>query len=53
VSRGLTDAAIAKELFLSLKTVETHVRDIFAKLDVSSRAQIAREVSRSGVQANT
>ncbi|HYO38057.1 MAG TPA: AAA family ATPase [Nocardioidaceae bacterium] len=51
VSRGLTNAAIAKELFLSLKTIETHVRHIFAKLDVSSRAQIAREVSRAEAQA--
>jgi DNA-binding NarL/FixJ family response regulator len=53
VSRGLTNAAIAKELFLSLKTVETHIRNIFAKLDVSSRAQIAREISRAEVQAPT
>jgi len=53
VSRGRTNAAIAKELFLSLKTVETHIRNIFTKLDVSSRAQIAREVSRSEVQART
>jgi ATP/maltotriose-dependent transcriptional regulator MalT len=37
-----TNREIAGELFLSLKTVDTHVRHIFDKLGVSSRADIAR-----------
>lgn len=37
-----TNREIAGELFLSLKTVETHVRHISDKLCVSSRAEIAR-----------
>jgi ATP/maltotriose-dependent transcriptional regulator MalT len=37
-----TNRQIADQLFLSLKTVETHVRHIFHKLDVSSRVEIAR-----------
>ena len=41
-----TNPEIAARLFLSPKTVETHVRNIFRKLDVSSRVQIARAVER-------
>lgn len=37
-----TNRAIANELFLSMKTVETHVRNMFNKLGVTSRADIAR-----------
>lgn len=36
-----TNREIADELFLSLKTVETHVRHIFEKLGVSARRDVA------------
>jgi DNA-binding NarL/FixJ family response regulator len=38
VAAGRTNRAIAAELFLSEKTVSRHVSNIFAKLDVPSRA---------------
>jgi predicted ATPase/DNA-binding NarL/FixJ family response regulator len=42
-----TNAQIASELFISQKTVETHVRNLFFKLSVSSRVDIARAVERA------
>jgi DNA-binding CsgD family transcriptional regulator len=38
VASGETNKVIARKLFLSEKTVDRHVSNIFAKLDVSSRA---------------
>src|SRR5262245_44533633 len=42
VSLGRTNPEIAAELFLSVKTIESHLRHIFQKLAVSSRADVAR-----------
>ncbi len=39
-----TNPEIAAELFLSGKTVESHMRNIFNKLGVSSRVEVARTV---------
>ena len=42
-----TNPEIAAALFLSPKTVETHLRNVFHKLGVSSRVEVARAVEHS------
>ena len=41
VGRGSSNAEIARELFMSVATVKTHVSRILAKLDLNNRVQIA------------
>jgi predicted ATPase/DNA-binding CsgD family transcriptional regulator len=45
VADGLTNKQIASRLFLSERTVDSHVRNILTKLGSSSRAQIATWVT--------
>jgi DNA-binding NarL/FixJ family response regulator len=47
IHAGRTNAQIAAELYLSKKTVESHVRNVFAKLRVSSRREVALAVERA------
>lgn len=40
VARGMTNREVAGELFVSTKTVEYHVRNIFIKLGITSRREL-------------
>jgi DNA-binding CsgD family transcriptional regulator len=42
---GITNREIAERLFLSPHTVNSHLRHIFAKLDINSRTELARIVA--------
>jgi DNA-binding CsgD family transcriptional regulator len=42
-ARGLTNRGIAQELFVTVATVETHLRHAFQKLDVRSRTELAEK----------
>jgi DNA-binding CsgD family transcriptional regulator len=51
VARGRTNREIASELFLSEKTIESHLRKVFAKLGVSGRVAVAEAVGRERAAA--
>ncbi|GIF42927.1 response regulator [Actinoplanes xinjiangensis] len=44
VSQGLTNTEIARALHMGVATVKTHVGNVFAKLEVTNRVQVARYV---------
>jgi DNA-binding CsgD family transcriptional regulator len=47
VAEGMTNGAIARRLYVSPHTVNTHLRHVFAKLGVSNRVALAGKVHRS------
>jgi DNA-binding NarL/FixJ family response regulator len=49
VGRGLSNAEIAAELYLSVPTVKAHIGRLFAKLEVDNRVQIALCVADAGL----
>lgn len=51
VTEGLTNPQIAERLLMSRETVKTHLSHVFAKLGVSTRAELTRRaVEREGEQ---
>jgi DNA-binding CsgD family transcriptional regulator len=42
VAQGLTNREVAEQLFVSPHTVSSHLRSIFAKLDITSRLALTR-----------
>jgi DNA-binding NarL/FixJ family response regulator len=49
VARGLSNEELAKEMFVGVSTVKTHVGSAFAKLGVNNRAQAAVLADRAGL----
>jgi DNA-binding CsgD family transcriptional regulator len=46
VGRGLTNREAAERLYVSVKTIDYHLQNIYRKLDVHSRSQLAALVTR-------
>ncbi len=49
LAEGLTNGELGARLFISPKTVSVHVSNILAKLGMTSRAEVAAYVARSGL----
>ncbi len=47
-SEGMTNPEIGAKLFMSRATVKAHLSRIYAKLGISSRAELAAEAARRG-----
>ena len=42
VAEGMSNKEVAEQMFLSPRTIDAHLRNVFAKLGVTSRARLAR-----------
>jgi DNA-binding CsgD family transcriptional regulator len=49
VAAGLTNPQIAERMFIARGTVKVHLGHIFAKLGVSTRAELAAQATRRGI----
>ena len=49
ITDGKTDRGIAEELFLSTRTVTTHVRNILNKTNAANRTEAAAYALRNGL----
>jgi DNA-binding CsgD family transcriptional regulator len=46
VARGLSNRQVADRLFVSPRTVESHLSHVFAKMGLQTRTELALELSR-------
>jgi DNA-binding NarL/FixJ family response regulator len=53
VADGLSNRAVAAELFVSIKTVQFHLTHIYSKLGLSSRAELAARLREDGTDVNS
>jgi DNA-binding NarL/FixJ family response regulator len=49
VVRGLSNPEVARVLAISINTVKKHVRDLFERCEVTSRAELAARLVASGL----
>ena len=47
VAEGLTNGSVARRMYISPHTVNTHLRHVFDKLDVTNRVALAAVVHRA------
>lgn len=45
---GLTNTEIAERLYVSRRTIESHLGRVYAKLDLTTRAQLVAAAARRG-----
>jgi DNA-binding CsgD family transcriptional regulator len=53
VAEGLTNPQIGERMFISRGTVKVHLSHIFAKLNMSNRAELAGEATRRSLGAKS
>lgn len=53
VAEGLSNPKIAERLFVSRRTIQSHLYNIFSKVGVQSRSELAAEFVRQQTEANT
>ena len=46
-AEGATNREIAQDMFVTVKTVETHLASVFRKLEISSRGELAAALDSS------